>query len=422
MKIYWVNHASYITEVPGFTMICDPWIEGRVFNRSWAHLLPSGIGYEQFSDINHIWFSHEHPDHFFPPNLQKIDPAIRTKIRILYQKTRDAKVTGYCRKLGFGEIKELAPWEWTKLRDDVHVLNAKVRNDTDSWLVLKAEGLTMVNVNDCVFTDDEDLDRIASEAGEVDVLFTQFSFASWVGNPDDPDRIKAAAAEKLEEIGRQIRVLKPKYVVPFASYVWFCHRDNYFMNQHANTIEKVVTFLINLNVTPIVLAPGDQWEVGIPWDNSNALSRYREGLERIRKQKDLTVPEIYNAAQLMELAKIWSDKGLKRNSAFKLKNLPKVTIWVNDIQQAFELSYRSGLGKIELTENRCDVSLSSDSLKYCLDFDWGWDTIQIAGTFIKPAKGNFMNYQEYQWVGNLNNQGKRLDIAAVRILKQLFQA
>lgn len=139
----------------------------------------------------------------------------------------------------------------------MEVLNAKVLNDTDSWMVLKASGKTLVNVNDCVFKDDRELERIAQAAGPIDVLFTQFSFASWVGNPDDPTSITRAAQEKFEEIRRQVRLLKPQYVVPFASYVWFCHRDNFFMNAYANTVQQVVELLRSLDVVPIVLAPGD---------------------------------------------------------------------------------------------------------------------------------------------------------------------
>lgn len=127
MNIQWVNHASFVTEVPGFRMICDPWMEGRVFNRSWSHLLPTEFSYSLFKDINYIWFSHEHPDHFFPPNLQKIDPQDRASIQVLYQKTKDEKVSQYCRKLGFGRVLDLHPWQPLKLPEGVEILNAKVR-------------------------------------------------------------------------------------------------------------------------------------------------------------------------------------------------------------------------------------------------------------------------------------------------------
>ena len=257
MNIHWVNHASFITELPGFRMISDPWLEGRVFNRSWAHLLPTQFSSKYYKNINYIWFSHEHPDHFFPPNLQKIEAQEKARIQVLYQKTKDDKVSQYCRKAGFARVIDLLPWQPLSLPEGVEVLNAKVLNDTDSWMVLKASGKTLVNVNDCVFKDDRELERIAQAAGPIDVLFTQFSFASWVGNPDDPTSITRAAQEKFEEIRRQVRLLKPQYVVPFASYVWFCHRDNFFMNAYANTVQQVVELLRSLDVVPIVLAPGD---------------------------------------------------------------------------------------------------------------------------------------------------------------------
>lgn len=292
-------------------------------------------------------------------------------------------------------------------------------DDTDSWMVLKASGKTLVNVNDCVFGADDELERISQAAGPVDVLFTQFSFASWVGNPDDPARIKKAAAEKFEEIKRQVRLLKPRYVVPFASYVWFCHRDNFYMNAYANTVLQVAELLRSLDVVPIVLAPGDVWQVGNPWDNTSSLARYAAATEKLSKSAELTAPSVLTVEVLTQAATAWRNKGLEKNSPYKLRQLPAARFWVHDLHQAFELSYRSGLVAVTLPEKQCDVAMCSDSLKYCLDFDWGWDTIQVAGTFTKPADGHFKNFEEYQWVGNLNNQGKRLDHVLVRMLKNI---
>jgi len=89
MKIRFVNHACFILDHDGVTIINDPWLEGRVFNNGWDFISPTRLGYEEFENINHIWFSHEHPDHFYPPNLKKISPEHKKNITVLFQKTID---------------------------------------------------------------------------------------------------------------------------------------------------------------------------------------------------------------------------------------------------------------------------------------------------------------------------------------------
>lgn len=62
---------------------------------------------EDFQYVTHIWFSHEHPDHFAPGNLFKIPKKFREKTTVLYQETMDRKVAAFCKKLEFKAIVEL---------------------------------------------------------------------------------------------------------------------------------------------------------------------------------------------------------------------------------------------------------------------------------------------------------------------------
>ena len=38
MNIEWINHASFLLEIDDLKLVSDPWMEGRVFNRSWELL------------------------------------------------------------------------------------------------------------------------------------------------------------------------------------------------------------------------------------------------------------------------------------------------------------------------------------------------------------------------------------------------
>src|SRR3569832_1403001 len=101
MKITFVNHASFIIDYKKIKLICDPWLEGTAFDNGWALLSKTQLAYEDFKTITHIWFSHEHPDHFSPPSLARIPLDYRKNITILFQETIDGKVLEFCRKLEF---------------------------------------------------------------------------------------------------------------------------------------------------------------------------------------------------------------------------------------------------------------------------------------------------------------------------------
>ena len=89
MQMEWVNHASFIIRSGSVALLCDPWLHGTVFNEGWSLQSPTKLSYNDFANITHIWFSHEHPDHFNPPNLKKIPEQYRRKIKVLFHHTKD---------------------------------------------------------------------------------------------------------------------------------------------------------------------------------------------------------------------------------------------------------------------------------------------------------------------------------------------
>ena len=51
---------------------------------------------KDFKNISHIWFSHEHPDHFSVGFFLKFKELIKQKnITILFQHTRDKRVKDF---------------------------------------------------------------------------------------------------------------------------------------------------------------------------------------------------------------------------------------------------------------------------------------------------------------------------------------
>ncbi len=114
-ELTWINHAGYRIRHRTTELVVDPWLEGPAFERGWELISRSLFQYSDFATCTHIWFSHEHPDHFAPGNLRKIPMEMRKNISVIYQKTRDGKVRDFCLKLGFKDVLEPEPRAWCRL-------------------------------------------------------------------------------------------------------------------------------------------------------------------------------------------------------------------------------------------------------------------------------------------------------------------
>jgi L-ascorbate metabolism protein UlaG (beta-lactamase superfamily) len=91
-KFEFVNHSCIILSHNNVSLAMDPWIEGSVFNNSWDLLTKTPEkSIESLKKSKFVWFSHEHPDHFNPPNLK----IFSDKNNFLFQKTVDNRVVKF---------------------------------------------------------------------------------------------------------------------------------------------------------------------------------------------------------------------------------------------------------------------------------------------------------------------------------------
>ncbi len=419
MKIEWVNHASYIVHQDDISLICDPWIGGSVFNNGWSLLAKTRFTFHDFARITHIWFSHEHPDHFSPPNITSIPAAARQKITILYQKTRDKKVVKFCQKLGFGDVIELPSFREFALGPNLSVWCGNV--DSDSWLYTVGKGYRILNLNDCVIDSLRAVEDIKNSTGPVDILLTQFSYAQFEGNRNDKGSRTRAAMRKLKQIEWEIEVLHPKFIIPFASFIWFSHEDNYYMNDRVNRIGDVYSYLSKgKKAEPIVMYPGDVWTLANRHDSQSAIQKYADDYVK-SNNADLTVPAKVEASMLIEEAERFRRKAFKRQPKSYLRALQPIRFFVTDLQQAFQFSFRDGLMLDDVSPCECDLGLRSDSLRYCLTFDWGFNTLHVNGCFETYSAEGFSLFKTYGRVCNMMNHGVRMQSSLEQKLRKLVR-
>lgn len=406
--ITWVNHASFVYDDGHIRLISDPWLEGRTFYNGWDLLSPTAMSFDDFGSITHIWISHEHPDHLSPPNLSRIPEDARAKITVLYQASPVQRVIRYLRSLGFREVIEISP-EWVRLSTATEVYCGPCRSTTsdDSYLAFRTNGVTTLNLNDCV---PPDLNDVKKCIGDVDVLLAQFSFACWTGNRDQHDKRKLAAEKAKAMFLKNVRAIKPKFVIPAASFSWFCNVENYWMNEISYHVDEIAAEVSKAGQTPIVLYPGDHWTVLAPHDNWSAINRYRKDYERTSSPDQLFENPVIDIPTLKSRAVSFAKRIKASNSPVLLRTLRPASIFLDDHQKAFRLSLDEGLTEVGMRREDCDVALGSDSLSYAFRYLWGGDTLNINGRFEKPPRGKFSRFRIYFAIASLNNSGIAFDI------------
>lgn len=389
--IEWVNHASYLMRVGDITLLCDPWLEGSAFKDGWRHLSATAFDYERFAGVSHIWLSHQHPDHFAPANLKRIPAADRRRIVVLYQETEDRLVLSWLKSNGFVNAREIPVKRWLRLSSELEIMLG--RQGHDSWLAARADGKSFLNVNDCVLKNRERIQAVIDAVGTADVLFTQFSYAQWVGNPDDREARKADAREKLERIRLQVEMLHPRIVVPFASYIYFCHEENFFMNDGVNQVADVAAFLEEeLHVIPAVLYPGEVWDTAsVPADWHISSQRYAEDFRRridagpaafVRPTPpDQVIPHI--ASFLRRLKQ-------KNPRASRLVS-GKTVFFATDVGVAYEISMR-GIREVSTRPEDADICTSLENVMYAFRTPWGGNTLHVSGRFTSYVPGGHLQF------------------------------
>ncbi len=420
MKITFVNHASTIFSKDGINLISDPWIEGKVFHNGWSLLSETQFTYSDFEKITHIWFSHEHPDHFFPPNLKLIPLEIRKKITVLFQYTKDKKVIEFCKFLEFKEVIELRSNTEFNLTPNFKIIVTS--SSINSWLYIKTDTHTFLNTNDCVLNSMNLAEEVSKVTGDIDVLLTQFSYASKYGNTNQPEERERASEDKYRQMTIQIEAFKPKYFIPIASFVWFSHEENFYMNDRINKIDSVENFIRNHDVTPVVLYPGETYSPDDPVDNSKSLQKYQEDYKKI-KFENATKTQPVELDQIKKSAKDFSRRIRKENLfGFAILALNPIKFHLTDLKKTVEFSILFGFNEIHISKEKADILITSEVLDYCFKFNWGFSATGVNGRFQSVNEKGLALFNGYTTVEDCINFKDSTFIRALNKIARSIQA
>jgi hypothetical protein len=274
--------------------------------------------------------------------------------------------------LGFTKIQELKLYQWIQLGQVQ--LYCGSAGSLDSFLVVRGEGKTILNMNDCVFNSAQHK-YIKRQIGEIDFLFTQFSFANWVGNETDQDN---AACAKIEQLNKQNEIYKPFFLIPSASFVYFCRPENWRMNVWSNTPQMIHELRIpNLRF----MKPNEIVDVSNPVFSSEVAVNYY--MQQLSVIKPLIFEEFRKIDELII--------SVEQNIKLFHSKVPKLilffvkpfVIYLQDLNESIYIDPRKGsviksLGK----SNHYRYEMTSQVCDYTFRYSWGTGTLFVSGMYI----------------------------------------
>jgi UDP-MurNAc hydroxylase len=265
MQVTYLGHAAILLEAAGTRVLMDPWLTDPTYHGTWWHFPPLELGVRDLPRIDYLYISHEHPDHFDPPTLAQLDKNLRVIIPDYKRKRFRDRIAA----LGFRHITELGYHTDFPCNGDGFTLRliAPDRAWDDSAILLRHDGTTVLNVNDC-HLDDATLAGLGREH-TIDLAFLTFTGASWYpGCFNFPlnSKIERALYSKrshLDEFVSWARLLNAKRAVPAAGNHALLAEDQLFLNNplYANTPAEAVEALRSRApaIEGLQMNPGDTW-------------------------------------------------------------------------------------------------------------------------------------------------------------------
>lgn len=425
MKLKFINHASYIVESSYSLLLHDPWLEGNAFNNGWS-LLSKEISNEDIINylnsskkaIN-IWISHEHSDHFSISFIKALKAA-KIRCKFFFQKTADKRVLSYLLSNNF-KVIECKNGKEYRIDNDLF-LSVYPFSGGDSFCFLRTNTKNILNINDCVIKTNRDAKRVLSRLPKgvsIDILFTQFGYANWIGRKEDYLLRKESANEKFIRILIQENNFNPDIIIPFASFIYFCKEDNFYMNDQQNFpnilrsdislkhIQEKINFMkpnqeVILGENTLADLQRDTVDAESYWDS------FESDIKQSNNKSMIQVSNSVSADDLVKLGKSFISKVRYQTlgivSIFELARilgLKPISFHVYDLDISFNLSYVKGISHVN--SKYALISLHSSELAFILKNEFGWNTLCVSGAFRAQKSDIFDLNAFFRWQDAIKN-------------------
>ena len=260
MKITKFGSATVLIETNGIKILCDPWLTDGIYYGSWCNYPPIDLDLCDFSDVDYIYVSHVHPDHFDPKTMALLDKSVPVLIHRYHKKFLKFNIE----RLGFTVI-ELDNGISFDLSQSTQIsifaaddCNPEIcgrmfgcisdiesgSSQLDSLCVVTDGEHTLINTNDCPYPiASKTLERIKTIHPVIDFALVGYTSASLFPHcmMDYSSEKRQIEKEKTRKVGlsnglNTLKVLKPRFYMPFAGTYIIGGRE-YYKNESLPMVE-----------------------------------------------------------------------------------------------------------------------------------------------------------------------------------------
>ena len=232
-----LGHASVLIETAAGSVLTDPWVNPAYFGSWFPFPDNSQLDWDALGDVDYLFVSHLHKDHFDPEHLRK---HVNKRARVLLPEYPTSELEDALRGCGFTSFVKTSTGEVVDL-DGLQVMIQALTAPTDgpigdSSLWLSDGTATVLNQNDAR---PSNLDAFRA-LGQVDAYLLQFSGAIWfpmVYEISDQAKQKFGADKRERQYDRSLRYieeLEARFVFPTAGPPCFLDPDLFSLNDVAD--------------------------------------------------------------------------------------------------------------------------------------------------------------------------------------------
>lgn len=224
ITVRYIYSACVVISTPKLKILCDPWFTEGMYDGSWFHFPKLENPIEKIGDVDVIYISHIHPDHYDGEFLRKY-MAVHGKKPLLIANHNPNYLKAKAGADGFEvEIVDKKDFNDATLTIVPHKTGSI--SDIDSALVVDYnDGVkthTVVNANDIIF-DERITKEVKETAPNIDILLCGYTgagpYPQTYYDLDNLELEQEAEKKKQSFFNRYkstVSNLNPKAVIPFA--------------------------------------------------------------------------------------------------------------------------------------------------------------------------------------------------------------
>lgn len=387
-EISLIAHSSILIQIGDLKILTDPWYFGTAFNDGWELYPKPNLDdiRSKVADVDMIWISHEHPDHFHFPTLKWLEGILTKKVSIYFQKTNSTKVFSALKKIGYEHFVEMPHLDKIQVSTNVKIACYAHRHLDSALAVFIDDCFWLLNINDTELNEC-DISIIKKTWGSPNVLYNQFSIAG--SNGLETSLIKDGETV-LSKMVEHHKYLKANLTVPFASYVKFARSDNFYVNAYANTAfdaqkkfkESGLNFCLQAyDSEPLTWSDPDELPRNI--DHINSISAKLMAKEAPIEEDNFKYETIHSdiVKETIE-QRVLSWRKHTNPFLWKLLKLGTIRFLVSDWDdEIWECNFNTGAFSRSKDSKPADIIIASQPLFYSFKTPFGIQTLGASGRY-----------------------------------------